>query len=79
MPSNTSIIKRWRKNGPIRKLLLKSWNDSIFSDIKHTLQNSAMRLVRAERSGEAFDSQLVIGVRESYGIFILLFFFLVIM
>lgn len=26
-----------------------------------------MRLVRAERNGEAFDSQLVIGVRESYG------------
>ncbi|KFM70196.1 Cullin-5, partial [Stegodyphus mimosarum] len=66
MPSNTSTIKRWHKNGPIWKLLLKSWNDSIFSDIKHTLQNSAMRLVRAERSGEAFDSQLVIGVRESY-------------
>lgn len=25
-----------------------------------------MKLVRAERNGEAFDSQLVIGVRESY-------------
>jgi len=29
-------------------------------------QNSAMRLVHNERNGEAFDSQLVIGVRESY-------------
>lgn len=26
-----------------------------------------MKLVHAERLGEAFDSQLVIGVRESYG------------
>ena len=26
-----------------------------------------MKLVHAERKGEAFDSQLVTGVRESYG------------
>ena len=31
-----------------------------------SFQNSAMRLVHNERNGEAFDSQLVIGVRESY-------------
>ncbi len=30
-------------------------------------QNSAMKLVQAERNGESFDSQLVIGVRDSYG------------
>ena len=29
-------------------------------------QGSAMKLVHNERNGEAFDSQLVIGVRESY-------------
>lgn len=45
----------------VRKLMLDSWNESIFSDIKHRLQESAMKLVRAERNGEAFDSQLVIG------------------
>jgi len=28
-----------------------------------------MKLVQSERNGEAFDSQLVIGVRESYGNF----------
>ncbi len=28
---------------------------------------AAMRLVAAERIGEAFDSSLVVGVRESYG------------
>ncbi|XP_023244515.1 cullin-5-like [Centruroides sculpturatus] len=50
----------------VRKLMLDSWNQSIFCNIKHRLQNSAMKLVHAERNGEAFDSQLVIGVRESY-------------
>lgn len=49
------------------QLMLDSWNHSIFNEIKHRLQEAAMRLVRAERNGEAFDSQLVIGVRESYG------------
>jgi hypothetical protein len=28
-----------------------------------------MKLVQAERNGESFDSQLVIGVRDSYGIY----------
>lgn len=47
--------------------MLDTWNESIFSNIKSRLQDSAMKLVHAERLGEAFDSQLVIGVRESYG------------
>ncbi|CAB3371839.1 Hypothetical predicted protein [Cloeon dipterum] len=50
----------------IRKLMLDSWNSSIFNNIKQRLQDSAMKLVQSERNGEAFDSQLVIGVRESY-------------
>ncbi|XP_064604567.1 cullin-5-like isoform X2 [Liolophura sinensis] len=50
----------------VRKLMLDSWNQSIFSNIKQRLQDSAMKLVHAERNGEAFDAQLVIGVRESY-------------
>ncbi|XP_039178198.1 cullin-5 isoform X2 [Crotalus tigris] len=50
----------------VRKLMLDTWNESIFSNIKTRLQDSAMKLVHAERLGEAFDSQLVIGVRESY-------------
>lgn len=51
----------------VRKLMLDTWSKSIFSEIKHRLQNSAMKIVYAERIGEPFDSQLVIGVRESYG------------
>lgn len=47
--------------------MLDTWNESIFSNIKSRLQDSAMKLVHAERQGEAFDSHLVIGVRESYG------------
>ena len=46
--------------------MLDSWNLSIFLNIKSRLQDSAMKLVQAERNGEAFDSQLVTGVRESY-------------
>lgn len=49
--------------------MLDSWNQSIFNDIRQRLQDSAMKLVYMERNGEAFDSQLVIGVRESYGRF----------
>jgi len=52
---------------PDMQLMLDTWNESIFSNIKNRLQDSAMKLVHAERLGEAFDSQLVIGVRESYG------------
>ncbi|KAK3740407.1 hypothetical protein QZH41_009466, partial [Actinostola sp. cb2023] len=50
----------------VQKLMLDAWNEGIFSSIKTRLQSSAMKLVYAERNGEAFDSQLVIGVRESY-------------
>lgn len=45
----------------VRKLMLDSWNRSIFMNVKERLQESAMKLIQAERNGEAFDSQLVIG------------------
>lgn len=54
------------EEGLVRKLMLDTWNQSIFCTIKGRLQASAMKLVHAERNGEAFDSQLVVGVRESY-------------
>ncbi|KAJ8945868.1 hypothetical protein NQ318_002708 [Aromia moschata] len=63
---NNSVKNLFGNESIVRKLMLDSWNESIFSDIKHRLQDSAMKLVHAERNGEAFDSQLVIGVRESY-------------
>lgn len=45
-----------------------TWNRAIFSNIEKRLQNSAMKLLLAQRNGESFDSQLVIGVRESYAV-----------
>jgi cullin 5 len=53
----------------VKKLMLDTWSKSIFSEIKQRLQNSAMKIIYSERIGESFDSQLVIGVRESYGKF----------
>ena len=53
----------------VRKLMLDTWSRSIFSEIKYRLQNSAMKIIFSERIGEAFDSLLVVGVRESYGNF----------
>lgn len=50
----------------VRELMLNLWNVGIFRDITARLQESAMKLVQAERNGDAFDSQLVIGVRDSY-------------
>lgn len=61
-----SIVRKASSEQVISTLMLDSWNQSIFSNIKYRLQDSAMKLVHAERNGEAFDSQLVIGVRESY-------------
>ena len=49
-------------------MMLRTWNDCIFMDIRYRLQAAAINLLGAERNGEAFDSQLVIGVRESYGV-----------
>lgn len=54
------------EDSPVRKLMLDSWNKHIFHDIKDRLQESAMKIVHAERNGDAYDAQLVVGVRESY-------------
>lgn len=64
--SNNASTRKPADESIVRKLMLDSWNNSIFSSIKNRLQASAMKLVHSERNGEAFDSQLVIGVRESY-------------
>ncbi|KAJ6636607.1 Cullin-5 [Pseudolycoriella hygida] len=64
--ANSGQRKTEQDEGLVRKLMLESWNRSIFINIKHRLQDSAMKLIHAERNGDAFDSQLVIGVRESY-------------
>lgn len=49
--------------------MLDIWNENIFNDIKQRLQNAAMKMVFLERNGEVFDSQLIIGVKQSFGKF----------
>ncbi|KAF6038016.1 Cul5 [Bugula neritina] len=64
--TNSAVKQPTSQENYVKSLMLTCWNESIFSKIKHRLQDSAMHLVELERCGEAFDSQLVIGVRESY-------------
>ncbi|KAH8347544.1 hypothetical protein KR059_012480, partial [Drosophila kikkawai] len=64
--SSSTSKKNPTEDSPVRKLMLDSWNMHIFHDIKHRLQESAMKIVHAERNGDAYDAQLVVGVRESY-------------
>lgn len=66
--NSSSQINRNLCESHVRKLMLDAWSKSIFCEIKYRLQNSAMKIIYSERVGESFDSQLVIGVRESYGI-----------
>ncbi|XP_037944656.1 cullin-5 [Teleopsis dalmanni] len=64
--SSSTSKKTPAEDSVVRKLMLDSWNENIFRDIKDRLQESAMKIVHAERNGDAYDAQLVIGVRESY-------------
>ena len=47
--------------------MLERWNSLIFENVREKLLAAAMEFLYSERSGEAFESQLVIGVRESFG------------
>lgn len=57
------------KEKTVKDVMLETWNTKIFAPIGEKLLNATMRLIECERNGEAFDPQLVIGVRESYGSF----------
>ncbi|XP_076823937.1 cullin-5-like isoform X1 [Clavelina lepadiformis] len=52
--------------GIVRKLMLDTWNESIFMDIYEILKDRTMVLIRQEREGEVLDAQLIIGVRQSF-------------
>ncbi|CAD6195381.1 unnamed protein product [Caenorhabditis auriculariae] len=51
---------------PIKTVMLEKWNTAIFSSFSQQLLSAAMGLVESERNGGIIDSQLVIGVRESF-------------
>ena len=57
--SSIQKAKQTEQESVVRKLMLDSWNQSIFSNIKERLQSSAMKLVHNERIGAAFDSQVI--------------------
>ncbi|CAH8643811.1 unnamed protein product [Schistosoma haematobium] len=57
--------KRHLQESTIRKLMLETWNSTIYESIKQKLLDSAIKLIQDERCGQVIDSQLVIGVRES--------------
>lgn len=67
-PNCLNRAHRYVKNATsiVASKMLEDWNSTIFQGIKDKLQNAAMKLVEIERNGEAFDPQLVIGVRQSY-------------
>lgn len=58
--------KRNQEGNRVQLLMLQSWNALIFENVRDMLLSAAMKFLYNERSGEAFDSQLVIGVRESF-------------
>lgn len=49
--------------------MLDSWNLNVFDNIKQRLRDAAMNMIYLERNGEIFDSQLIIGVKQSFGKF----------
>lgn len=50
----------------VKRCLLENWNKYVFSAISQKLLNSSMKIVESEREGFSVDSQLIIGVRESF-------------
>uniref|UniRef100_A0A183BIJ1 Cullin domain-containing protein n=1 Tax=Globodera pallida TaxID=36090 RepID=A0A183BIJ1_GLOPA len=51
----------------VRNVMLEYWNGYVFADISQRLLNAAMGMVERERNRELVNSQLVVGVRESFG------------
>uniref|UniRef100_A0A914HHC4 Cullin-5 n=1 Tax=Globodera rostochiensis TaxID=31243 RepID=A0A914HHC4_GLORO len=50
----------------VRNVMLEYWNGYVFADISQRLLNAAMGMVERERNRELVNSQLIIGVRESF-------------
>ncbi|GIY07562.1 cullin-5 [Caerostris darwini] len=61
-----TVFQRKVQKSVILKLMVDSWNQHLFANIKQRLRDSAMKLIHSERNGEAFDSHFVIGVRKSF-------------
>ena len=56
MTGNTTATKA---NSIVRKLMLKSWNESIFAELKECLLRTALKPIHIEKNCECFDSNLI--------------------
>ncbi|RCN49243.1 cullin family protein [Ancylostoma caninum] len=63
--SETRTPKQYRSK-TVREEMLETWKKVVFQHISLKLLSAALRLVEAERNGDAVDARLVIGVRESW-------------
>ncbi|KAL3101325.1 hypothetical protein niasHT_028081 [Heterodera trifolii] len=50
----------------VRNVMLDYWNRHVFADISHRILNAAMGMVERERNRELVNSQMIVGVRESF-------------
>ena len=60
------VQKKRQEGNKVHVLMLQTWNKSIFAGVRNQLLSAAMTFLLKERSGEDFDPQLVVGVRESF-------------
>ncbi|KAK5974007.1 Cullin domain-containing protein, partial [Trichostrongylus colubriformis] len=65
-PGCESRTPRQYRSKTVREEMLETWKKVVFQHISLKLLSAALRLVEAERNGEAVDAHLVIGVRESW-------------
>lgn len=66
--SHTYRLTHYKKqnDSTVRCLMLKLWNEQIVKPLEKRLQESAKQLIWTERSGLIVDSQLIVGLRESF-------------
>ncbi|XGW04972.1 hypothetical protein V3C99_015841 [Haemonchus contortus] len=65
-PGSETRTPRQYRSKTVREEMLETWKKVVFQHISLKLLSAALRLVEAERNGEAVDAHLVIGVRESW-------------
>ena len=63
LTGNTTATKA---NSIVRKLMLKSWNESIVAELKECLLRTALKPIHIEKNCECFDSNLITAARQLY-------------
>lgn len=60
------------RTGLVRRLMLDTWNQTIFAECRSRLLDAAMQLLTKERLGDVPVGELLVGVRDSFGDLILI-------